>query len=647
MALLTPAGTKWLTAALAGALLLSSLSFAMTPVRGDELGPVPFEDAVSAGATGVDVRRAEAEGFVVPRAEVFFSNYRYVVGYYGVGTTAATLADPGTERQFGAPLAVYVSDFSTVTPTLTDEGFVVPEGGRPVGWVLAEDAAFVVDSDARIPSGDAVLPFSDRADAERFAAANGGDVVDWETLQGHVEDPLASRLDRFREEAAARHEWANDTVAAARSLRERPRSVVVGHDAPTVAAAVDAAPPNTTVYLPPGRYETTDLVVNESVTLAGAGNRTVLAGDGNGSVVRLRADRAALTDLRVAGVGDVGSRGPERRNASADWDTVVELAYGYGDAGVVLDGANGSLVSNVSVDTPASGVVARESDRSVVSDVTVRGAPTPREGFMGVVLVGGRSVVQDSTFVDGRDGVYTHRADGSVIRRNLMRGGRFGVHEMYTSHTLVADNAAREVQTGVMVMTRPTDNVVVGNDVRDSAFGIVPAGGDSLYADNVLVNNRYGLQVAGDRNAFVGNVVVGNGVGVRANEILPANWVVRNDVVGNGERVEATLGPLRTWSHRGVGNYWGDLPLTDADGDGVYDRAYHPTGAVDARLGETPGATTLARSPAAATLRRVRDAVSGLRQSGVTDAAPRTDPFHPERVSEARANATETGGVPA
>ncbi|WP_231751461.1 hypothetical protein [Halogeometricum sp. CBA1124] len=101
MALLTPSETKWVVAAVAAVLVLASLSFALTPVSGEQLRPVAFSDTVSMGGTGVDARRADAEGFAIPRAEVFFSGYRYVVGYVGVDTAASELADPGTQRQFG------------------------------------------------------------------------------------------------------------------------------------------------------------------------------------------------------------------------------------------------------------------------------------------------------------------------------------------------------------------------------------------------------------------------------------------------------------------------------------------------------------------------------------------------------------------
>ncbi|RLM57569.1 copper ABC transporter substrate-binding protein [Halobellus sp. Atlit-31R] len=644
MAILSSTGTKWVTAAVILALVLASLSFALTPASGESLRPVDFDDTVSMGGTGVDTRRAEAEGFALPRAQVFYSGYRYVVGYVGVETVVGQLGDAGARRQFGDPLAIYVSDFSQIRPNLTDDGFVVPERGRALGWTPAESASYVVGSDAAIPSGPIVVPFSERRDAEQFASNYGGEVVDWETLQSRVGDPLPARLEQFEASIDSHHRWANDTVSAAAERRDRPRSVVVGGTASdgvtaaaTIADAIAAAPPNTTVYLPPGTYDVDDVVVNKSITLAGAGPETVVEGDGNRSVLYLKADGAAVTDLRVTGVGDVGSRGRDFRNDSVDWDTTVQLAYGYGDAGIVLDGAAGASVANVEIDTPASGVVVRESPDSTVTNLTVRGAATAREGFMGVVLIGAASVVQDSAFVDGRDGVYTHRADGSVVRDNRADPGRYGVHEMYTSNSLVANNTVRNAQAGVIVMTRPTGNLIVGNDVRQSTYGVVPAGGDSYYARNVVVDNERGLQVAGDRNAFVENVVLDNGIGARASDILPSNWVLRNDFEGNEQTVESTIGPLRTWSHGGVGNYWGPLPIPDGDDDGVYDRPYRPSGSVDSRLGTVSGATALAQSPAVATLRRVQDAVSGLRQSGVVDTNARTEPFHPETIAAARA----------
>ncbi|KAB1189033.1 MULTISPECIES: NosD domain-containing protein [Haloferax] len=641
MALVTPTAAKWVAGVVTVVLVLASVSFVI-PASG-AVSPVPFDDTVKTGGTAVDSRLSEVEGFEVPIAQVHFSQYRYVIGYYDVTTAAADVSSAESARQFGDPLAVFVSDYASVTPLVDDDGYLRTKHNRTTGWVEASDASFVVDSGARVPTGPIVVPFSDPSAATSFADEYGGDVVDWQTLRERSESPLSTRLDAFDASVSDHQNWVNQTTAASDSLFDRPVSTVVGEDAPTIEAAVESAPANTTVYVPAGTYSVDTISLNRSITLVGDGPDTRLVGDGNGTVVHVRADRAAVGSLAISGVGDVGTRRVRATNESVDWDTRVQLAYGRGDAGIVLDGANESTVRDVTIDTPSSGVIVRESADSVLANMTVQGAETASEGFMGVVLIGERSVVENSTFLDGRDGVYTHRADGSVVRNNHMEDGRYGVHQMYTSNMLVADNVVRENRVGVIIMTRPVGNLVVGNDVRDSDFGFIPAGSDTYVADNVFADNEYGMDVSGDRQVYTRNVVVGNDVGVRGSSTFPTNVVVGNDIVDNDVQVESTLGPMRTWTREGDGNYWGDLPLEDTDGDGVYDRAFQPSGPVDAELGRDSAALTLSRSPMMDALRRARDDVAGLRGSGVVDAAPRTNPVQPDVV--AGLNTTERADV--
>jgi len=255
---------------------------------------------------------------------------------------------------------------------------------------------------------------------------------------------------------------------------------------------------------------------------------------------------------------------------------------------------------------------------------------------MGVIAMYAPVVVEESRFVGGRDAVYTHRAHGTVVRENTMLSARFGVHLMYTSRTLVRDNTIHDQTVGVIVMTRPTGNLVVNNTATDARTGIVTFGSDSYYARNTVVDNRYGISVAGWGSLYTHNTVVGNTYGLRGSSLLPTNHVTRNDVTGNGQPVESTLGALRVWTVDGAGNYWGGMPARDR-GDGHYDRAYRPTGPVDARLHTTAGAWTLARSPAVGLSRGLQDAVPGLRATGVIDTAPRTEPVRPGALAAARA----------
>ncbi|MFB6155591.1 MAG: NosD domain-containing protein [Haloferacaceae archaeon] len=623
-------------AVLAAFLLLSSTAFAVDVSAGANPDPVAFDDTVRAGMTGAATVQASQEGYDIPRVQVFYSQYRYVVGYYGVTSFVDELHRTGHERQFGLPLTAYVTTYSGLDVTVTPEGYVRTDR-TPSTWIDVERAFFVVGSEARTPGGPTVVPFSSRADAEAFADAHGGRVETWEAVRELDFGTEQASREQMRRAVAARRAWANRTVADASPLADRPVSVVVGEDAPTLAAAVERAPPNTTVYLPAGSYEG-NVTVRKPITVRGAGNDTVVRGDGESSVLTVRAPRVAVTDLSLTGVGDTKSVENISENRSGDWDYRVKLGYGYGDAGVAFDSSNESLVRNVTVHTPANGVLVRYSEGVVVDNATVYGADQWVDGFMGVMVMESRVVVQRSTFHGGRDGVYTHLGHGSVVRHSEMDDMRFGVHQMYTSDMLTEDNTVRGTNVGIVIMTRPSNNTVVGNDVRDAGGGISVAGGASYVADNVLVDNtRYGLDTVSRRSLYEHNVVVGNAVGVRASTLIPTNRVVANDFAGNDRYAVAILGPLRVYP----GNYWLGAPGRDADGDGRLDRSFYPTGPVDGRVDRADGAPSLARSPALATLRALQDSVPGLRATGVLDDAPRARPVRPETLGELNATATE------
>jgi len=98
------------------------------------------------------LRRTHARGGTEPRRErhsprtqVFYSQYQYVVGYYGVETFVDAKRQEGHDQRFGYPLAVYVTDYGDATVELQDDGYPVTD--RPLPWIDATDAWFVVGSE--------------------------------------------------------------------------------------------------------------------------------------------------------------------------------------------------------------------------------------------------------------------------------------------------------------------------------------------------------------------------------------------------------------------------------------------------------------------------------------------------------------------
>ncbi|SIR73233.1 NosD domain-containing protein [Natronorubrum thiooxidans] len=625
--------TRYLLLSLAlGVVLVGGVGLFVVDTGSTSPDPVLFEDTVKMGVTLEN--DPDADEIEIPKAQVFYSQYEYVVGYQGLERFVDDRQQPGHQERFGYPITVYVSDFSETTVELTEDGYPTADGR--LGWTDAESAAFVVGSDAATPAGETVMPFSDRDDAEAFTAAHGGEVLSWEQLlESDFEIDDAGTI---RDRVDDRHARADDQVAASRALVDRPEDVVVGEDAATIQDAIDAAPANTTVVVPEGTYEE-HVEIGKPITLAGEGNATI-RGDGTGTVVAVSADRAAVTDLEITGVGNATS--PTDQETTADGsEGVLEMAYGRGDAGIEVDSANETLIENVVIETPANGVLLRDSPAAVVRNASVYGSDYWSDGYMGVMTMRSPDgVIEDSRFVDGRDGIYTHRSHGLVYRNNTLDRNRIGVHLMYTSNVLIADNRIRNAgSTGIDVMTNPEHNAIVGNEIQHTSRGLLMAGSRSYVADNLITDTDVGVAAGAGNSIYEDNVIAGNVDGMQANHLLPTNQVVGNDFVGNYRHATARVGVLRIWTENGAGNYWHGA-VGQPDG-AVLHRSYSPTDPVDERLHRVGGTPTLAQAPASNALAALEGSVSGMRTQSIIDTAPLCAPSNPDLLERTEWEAPE------
>ena len=615
-------------------LVLASVPFVVNPTGGGQSSVVAFEDTKRTGLSEAVDRRVENSSLVVPKAEVYYSQYRYVVGYQGVTSLVAGLQSH--ERgEFGRPLAVYVSDFSGTNVRVGDDGYLRLSGSEESDWVPARDAYFVVNSSARVPTQNAtIVPFSNRSDAAAFVRRHGGEVRRWSATRRRSVGRAVRSASAWESEVERRQRRTDRAVTKARSSLDRPVSTVVGRDAPTIAAALDRAPPNSTIVVPPGTYRVDRLRVRKPVTIRGAGpNATHVVGDGNGSVVSVSAPRTAVTALSVSGVGKNRS-GADRPvgNISvkrSSWKYQYWKTHGYGDAALVFDSAPRSLVSNIRINTTSNGVIGRNSAGLTVSNVTVYGTKRWENGFLDVASLGAPIVVQDSRLYGGKVGVYTYDASRSVVQNTSMEGMMVGVFDLYASQLLVADNAIEDAWNAVYLETRSYGSAVVENRLHNSKNGVLVEGRSNYLAENVALHNRHGLVVQGQYSLYRHNALLGNHVGARGFSLFPTNRVTANDVVGN--RRYATTSAF-DMLHRWPENYWSDAPGFDEDDDGRLDRAFRPTGPVDGDANRVRDVATLARSPAVETIRRLQQLMPGLRSAGIVDPRPRATPVRPAVV---------------
>ncbi len=608
--------------------VLAAVGIFVIDVESTAPKPAPFDDTVSMGLAPDDEYGLE-ETVELPKAQVFYSQYEYVVGYYGVERFVETQRQDGHTQRFGHPQTVYVTDYSSVDLELTTDGY--PTADSDPSWTDGEDAWFVHGSDARTPSGETPIPFSERDDATAFADAHGGTVLAWDDLlEERFEIDDASVV---RDRVEGQHQDADERVDSARELRERPVSTVVGDDTETIQEAIEQAPENTTIVIPEGEYEE-ELEIERPLTLRGDGDVTV-RGDGTGSVITTTADRTAVVGLTVTGSGSQGAqRGgdaelPGTENETGEWDETFERNYASGDAGIAIHTANQSLIEDVTVDSSVTGVLLRRSGESVVRNVTVHSPADWSDGHAGILAFRTPGVIEHTTVYDGRDAVYSHHSHGLVVRDNELEGNRLGIHLMHTSDALLGNNQLREQSnTGIFIMTGPERNAIINNDIRNTEQALSAGGSDSYVAENVLEGNNVGLRISATNSIYERNVIAGNEVGADVQALLPTSQVLENDFVENERHATASSGPLRVWTDDGSGNYWqGAVGFGDGE---TIERAYSPTDPVDQRLHRVDGTPTLAQAPALEALAGLEGTVPGMRTGSIVDLAPTCEPNNPE-----------------
>jgi nitrous oxidase accessory protein len=333
-----------------------------------------------------------------------------------------------------------------------------------------------------------------------------------------------------------------------------PACQTVAPSAAGLQAVIDQAPAGAVLCLDDGRH-TGPLRITRPLTLWGGPGAVIVSG-GNGTTIDVAADGVTLAGF---GVDGSGSR----------FD-LLDAAVRVHGADVVIDGLD--------IRHATFGILTEKSRRVTVRGNRVAGNPAVTVGMRGDSIrlwETTDSVVEDNQVNDGRDLVVWYSARNH-IRRNRIRGARYGTHLMYSSDCTVEDNRYERVVVGTFVMyshrVAVTGNRVAG--ASEMGLGLKDAG-DIEVRGNGFVHAAMGLYLDGLPPAHEVNRITGNAVRMCDSGIvfhssgdrieLAGNELAdnRNQVVveGGGD----ALG--MTWD----GNYYDDYAGYDLDGDGIGD----------------------------------------------------------------------------
>lgn len=407
-------------------------------------------------------------------------------------------------------------------------------------------------------------------------------------------------------------------------------------DATDLQALVDGAEPGSELRLPAGTYRG-GVVVDKPLRIVGEG-WPVVDGQGDGNILEITAPDVTIEGLVLRGSG-----------SSLDRE----------NAGVSSDGSAGIRIVGNRFEDVLFGVFLRRAPDSLVAD-NVIGAKELSLGRRGDGIRLWESpgtTIEGNTVTDGRDSVLWF-SEGLVVRDNVVKRGRYGLHFMYSDDALVEGNWLEGNSVGGFLMYSRNltlrDNVAFDNR-GPSGYGFGFKDMDGIEADgNRLVDNRVGLYFDNSPwstdvyQHFRRNVVAYNDIGLEFNPSVKRNVFSANAFIDNREQVSLTGGGTfvdnNEWTADGVGNFWSDYAGYDSDGDGLGEVPYRAEDLFGELTDDHPEVAFFSNSPAARAVDMAAQAFPVLRPDPkLVDEAPMVSP--PDVPPLARAPAEGSRGL--
>lgn len=327
-------------------------------------------------------------------------------------------------------------------------------------------------------------------------------------------------------------------------------------------AALRAAAPGSALCLADGEHEG-PVAVPPGVTLWGTAD-AVIRSDGKGSTVSVTGEGAQLLGLTVDGSG-------------GRFDTL--------DAAVKVHKAKGVTIEGIGVRGAVFGILVELAEKITVRGNHVQGTDVEALGLRGdsIRLWETRhSVVENNVVEHGRDMVVWYASD-NVLRGNLVRGGRYGAHLMYSHGNTIERNRFENNVVGVFLMYSRNvglhHNVITGSS-GSAGMGLgVKESGNVEIEDNRFVGNTVAVYLDNsplqqeDHNVFRRNAFRLGEAGVVFHSSEDRNAFEANSFRDNHAHVRVEGGGDAmdvAWN----GNDFDDYAGYDLDGDAVGDVPY-------------------------------------------------------------------------
>lgn len=390
---------------------------------------------------------------------------------------------------------------------------------------------------------------------------------------------------------------------------------------------MDAAEPGDSIVVGPGTYHE-HVVLSKPLELLGEGF-PVIDGGGTGVVLTVEAADTTIKGFEIKGSGS---------------------SLNSEDAGISLVDSDRTRIEGNRITGVLFGIYVRNSQDCSIIDNTIVGMDLPMvsrgDGIR--LWYSSGTLVEGNHLLNTRDLVIWFSKD-TLLTRNRVEGGRYGLHYMYSNDNRFEDNIfIGNLVGGFLMYSKGLTfyrNVFASNRGLASGYGVgFKDLDDVVVGDNLFIDNRIGMYIDnsptsyGSWNYISGNIITSNDIGLSAMPSIERNVFTSNSFVDNTEQVEVRGGGSlvqNEWHRDGRGNYWSDYVGYDADGDGIGEVPYVSESLFESIIDKYPNLRLFTFSPAAEAIEFASDAIPPLRpEAKLRDDFPLTQPGAMMRFGE-------------
>ncbi len=327
--------------------------------------------------------------------------------------------------------------------------------------------------------------------------------------------------------------------------------------------AINNAKAGSLLTLPAGLYKG-NLIINKPLIIDGKNQKTIIQGDGKGTVIRITSSYVTLKNLTI-------------RNSGANHEGI--------DSGVSIKNAKHCNVVHCRFVNDLFGINMEKASHCNISYNYITSKPFSigLRGDAVKLWYSNDNLLSHNYVTKSRDFVVWF-SNGNLIENNYGQYSRYSLHFMYTGKNIVKNNVYKHNIAGIFFMYAQ-DTIATGNLIESSigttGLGIgLQDGSNFTIKNNTIIYCALGIFLnrssyhVGTYNHFIDNKLLYNSIAVKFQTMSKRNIFKGNIFKGNIENID--IADISRYATDNVwdGNYWDDYQGFDKNNDGIGDTPY-------------------------------------------------------------------------